>query len=184
MAASSPMRSPWTSGSRAGTVLAAALVALHAGLALHQAGIQSATYDEPYYATAGWARLAGGKGGLNPEHPPAVKLWLGASWLGAGLPPPAGVPGFEAADQWTFGPRALYRDPARAPACPLNGFRVGLGLGLGMPLPGRAHRARRVTGTGSPVTACPGPAWDRAPGFVVPARPGPAGRDRAVTVPA
>jgi hypothetical protein len=97
-------------------VLAAALVALHAGLALHQAGVQSATYDEPYYATAGWALLAGGKSGLNPEHPPAVKLWLGASWLGAGLPPPAGVPGFAAADQWTFGPRALYRDPARAPA--------------------------------------------------------------------
>jgi hypothetical protein len=110
------MRSPWTPGSRAGTALAAALVALHAGLALHQAGVQSATYDEPYYATSGWALLAGGKTGLNPEHPPAVKLWLGASWLGAGLPPPAGVPGFESADQWTFGPRALYRDPARAPA--------------------------------------------------------------------
>jgi hypothetical protein len=99
-----------------GPALAAALVALHAGLALQQATVQSATYDEPYYATAGWARLVAGKVGLNPEHPPAVKLWLGASWLGAaGLPAPAEIPGFAAADQWTFGPRALYRDPARAP---------------------------------------------------------------------
>ncbi|HET8733333.1 MAG TPA: glycosyltransferase family 39 protein, partial [Anaeromyxobacteraceae bacterium] len=99
-----------------GPALAAALVAVHAGLALHQATVQSATYDEPYYATAGWARLVAGKVGFNPEHPPAVKLWLGASWLGAaGLPSPAEIPGFAAGDQWTFGPHALYRDPARAP---------------------------------------------------------------------
>ena len=99
-----------------GTILVVAIVALHAGLALHQARVQATTYDEPYYAPAGWAQLAGGASRLNPEHPPAVKLWLGASWLGAGLPPPREVPGFVDADQWTFGPRLLYRDPARAPA--------------------------------------------------------------------
>jgi hypothetical protein len=92
-----------------------ALVALHAGLALHQARVQAATYDEPYYAPAGWALLAGGQPRLNPEHPPAVKLWLGAAWLGAGLPPPQEIPGFAAADPWSFGPRLLYAEPARAP---------------------------------------------------------------------
>ena len=92
------------------------LLLAHAALVLHQASRQSATYDEPYYASAGYAQLAGGSTRLNPEHPPAVKLWLGASWLGAGLPPPGDVPGFADADQWTFGPSLLYRDPARAPA--------------------------------------------------------------------
>ncbi|MGA8890067.1 MAG: glycosyltransferase family 39 protein, partial [Anaeromyxobacteraceae bacterium] len=101
--------------SRRGILAAAALLALHAGLVLHQASIQSTTYDEPYYAPAGWARLLTGAN-LNPEHPPAVKLWLGASWLGAGLPDPRGIAGFAARDQWTFGPHLLYRDPARAPA--------------------------------------------------------------------
>ncbi len=76
-----------------GSILVAAIVALHAGLALHQARVQSTTYDEPYYAPAGWALLADGASRLNPEHPPAVKLWLGASWLGAGLPPPGRSPG-------------------------------------------------------------------------------------------
>jgi hypothetical protein len=117
---SGPGSTPGAAGSRRpgalATALAAALLLLHAGLALHQASVQSATYDEPYYASSGWARLAGGRPGMNPEHPPAVKLWLGATWLGAGLPPPAAVPGFAAADQWTFGPSALYRDPGRAPA--------------------------------------------------------------------
>lgn len=106
---------PAGGGGPAGALLAAALVALHAGLALHQARVQATTYDEPYYASAGWARLMGGTAPLNPEHPPAVKLWLGASWLGAGLPPPPEVPGFDTADQWTFGPRLLYRDPVRTP---------------------------------------------------------------------
>ncbi len=108
--------SPAVGGGPAGAILAAALVALHAGLALHQARVQATTYDEPYYAPAGWARLVGGPSRLNPEHPPVVKLWLGASWLGAGLPSPSEIPGHATADQWTFGPRLLYRDPGRAPA--------------------------------------------------------------------
>src|SRR5512136_2059095 len=95
---------------------AALLLAGHAAMVLHQAWNQSATYDEPYYASAGWARWAGGKAGLNPEHPPAVKLWLGAWWLGSGLPSPSRIPGHAAADQWTFGPHALYDRPGLAPA--------------------------------------------------------------------
>jgi hypothetical protein len=101
---------------RVQVALAVVLGIAHAALALHQASRQSTTYDEPYYAPAGYALLAGGNPRLNPEHPPAVKLWLGAAWLGAGLPPPAELPGFASADQWTFGPALLYRDPARAPA--------------------------------------------------------------------
>jgi hypothetical protein len=92
-----------------GAALAALLVAAHAALVLHQATRQSAAYDEPYYAPAGWALLAGGGPRMNPEHPPAVKLWLGAALLGAGLPEPRAVPGFAPADQWTFGPNLLYR---------------------------------------------------------------------------
>lgn len=107
--------SPAAGGGPAGLLLAAALVALHAGLALDQARVQATTYDEPYYAPAGWARLTGATHRLNPEHPPAVKLWLGAAWLGAGLPPAREIPGFATADQWTFGPRLLYHDPGRAP---------------------------------------------------------------------
>jgi hypothetical protein len=109
------MRSPRFPGPAWGTILAAALLALHAGLALHQARVQSTTYDEPYYASAGWALLAGGQPRLNPEHPPVVKLWLGAAWLGSGLPPVQAIPGFATANQWTFGPRLLYQDPVRAP---------------------------------------------------------------------
>jgi hypothetical protein len=93
---------------------AALLLAGHAAMVLHQAWNQSPTYDEPYYASAGWARWAGGKAGLNPEHPPAVKLWLGAWWLGTPLPHPSRVPGFATADQWTFGPHALYDHPKLA----------------------------------------------------------------------
>jgi len=115
MAASPEMETRPARVSPGGIIAAVALLTLHAGLVLHQARVQSTTYDEPYYAPAGWARLLTGAN-LNPEHPPAVKLWLGASWLGAGLPDPRGVPGFSAGDQWTFGPRLLYRDPGRAPA--------------------------------------------------------------------
>jgi 4-amino-4-deoxy-L-arabinose transferase-like glycosyltransferase len=123
-----------------GFLAAAALLALHAGLVLHQARVQSTTYDEPYYAPAGWARLLTGAN-LNPEHPPAVKLWLGVSWLGAGLPDPRGVPGFAAGDQWSFGPRVLYRDPARAAGLLLRAraavLLLSLLLGVGVLLVAR-----------------------------------------------
>ena len=103
-----------TRNGRRGAAVAAALLALHVGLALHQAWRQAPTYDEPYYAPSGWQWLAGGTARLNPEHPPAVKTWLGLSWLGAGLPDPRVVPGYGRSDQWTFGPYLLYRDPPRA----------------------------------------------------------------------
>jgi hypothetical protein len=122
---------------------AAFLLTAHAALVLHQASRQSATYDEPYYASAGWARLAGGKAGFNPEHPPAVKLWLGAWWLGSGLPAPSAVPGFAAADQWTFGPHALYDRPALAPGLLLRarGAVLLLSLLLGAGILVAARRA-------------------------------------------
>ena len=103
------MRTPPVPGPRLAAALAAALLAAHVAVVLDQAGRQSAAYDEPYYAPSGWALLAGGQRGMNPEHPPAVKLWLGASLLGAGLPDPRTIPGFARADQWTFGPHVLYR---------------------------------------------------------------------------
>jgi 4-amino-4-deoxy-L-arabinose transferase-like glycosyltransferase len=140
MAASPSMDARPARASPRGILAAVALLALHAGLVLHQASVQSTTYDEPYYAPAGWARLVAGAN-LNPEHPPAVKAWLGASWLGAGLPDPRDVPGFAAKDQWTFGPRLLYRDPARAPALLLRArasvVLLSLLLGVGVLLAAR-----------------------------------------------
>lgn len=136
MAASADMDAPAPPITRPQAVLAAALLALHAGLALHQAARQAPTYDEPYYAPAGLAHLVRGEQRLNPEHPPVVKLWLGASWLGAGLPDLRAVPGFAAHDQWTFGPSLLYRDPARVQGLLLRArasvvlLSVLLGLGV------------------------------------------------------
>lgn len=51
---------------------------------------------------------------MNPEHPPFLKLWTGASWLGSGIAVES-VPGWVEGDQWRFGPAMLYgggRDPA------------------------------------------------------------------------
>ncbi len=96
--------------------LAALLALAHAALALDAASRLSATYDEPYYATAGYARLTAGATALNPEHPPAGKLLLGAAWLGADLPDARGVRGFAAGDQWVFGPHLLFGQPERAEA--------------------------------------------------------------------
>lgn len=137
---------------RLATLAAAALLAAHAALVLHAATWQSTVYDEPYYASAGYARLAGGSLALNPEHPPVMKLLLGAAWLGADLPPPAAVEGFAQGDQWTFGPRLLYRDPARAPGLLLRAravvAAVSVLLGLGVFLV-----ARRVGGAAAGLLA-------------------------------
>ncbi len=134
------------------TALAAALVAVHAGLVLHQASVQTPTYDEPYYPSSGWARLVAGDTRLNAEHPPVVKLWLGASWLGAGLPPPRDIPGFRTGDQWTFGPRTLYQDPARAQALLLRARASVLLLSVLLAV-GVFLAARRAFGEGAALLA-------------------------------
>jgi hypothetical protein len=135
------MRASPVPGSRLVAALAAAVLALHGGLVLHQATRQSASYDEPYYAPSGWAWLAGGETRMNPEHPPVVKLLLGASLLGAGLPEPRLVPGFARADQWVFGPATLYRSGVPAGRLLLRARAtvalLSVLLGLGVFLAGR-----------------------------------------------
>ncbi len=116
-AALDPPDQPGT-GPAAWRPLAAALLlaAAHAGLALDAAARLSGTFDEPCYAPAGYARLVDGDTTLNREHPPAGRLLLGATWLGAGLPEPAAVPGYAERHPWAFGGALLYGQASAAPA--------------------------------------------------------------------
>jgi hypothetical protein len=47
--------------------------------------LDSFTVDEPYHIVAGASYVRTGDFRLNPEHPPLMKLWLGASMLQAQL---------------------------------------------------------------------------------------------------
>ncbi len=64
---------------------AAVLAAAHLALVLDGASRHSAVFDEIVYAPAGYSYLATGDHRLNQEHPPFLKLLLGASWAGAGF---------------------------------------------------------------------------------------------------
>ena len=86
---------------------AALLAAAHLALVLHGASRHSAVFDEIVYAPAGFSYLSTGDFRLNPEHPPFLKLLLGASWTGAGFDAPA-TPGWRERDQWQVGQRAFY----------------------------------------------------------------------------
>jgi hypothetical protein len=94
-----------------GPAAVALLVAAHLTLVVHGATRHSATSDEVVYAAAGAARLLAGAPDLNPEHPPLLKLLLGASWLGADLPKIDAVPGLAEGDQWHFGHVLTYGSP-------------------------------------------------------------------------
>jgi hypothetical protein len=58
---------------------------------------------------------ASGDPDLNPEHPPLMKRALGATWLGADLPPVEAVPGYSEKNQWVFGQSLLFSDWKLAP---------------------------------------------------------------------
>lgn len=64
-------------------------------------------FDEVVYPTSGYAYLTTGDYRMNPEHPPFLKLWTAASWLGIGVRVEA-LPGWDVADQWSWGMRFLY----------------------------------------------------------------------------
>ena len=72
------------------TVVRAAWATRHDGL----------TIDEPYHLVAGAAYARLGDYRLNPEHPPLVKLWLGAALPPSVLPVPPFRPG--SADRQLF----------------------------------------------------------------------------------
>jgi hypothetical protein len=74
------MRRAVTMGTRA---LAALALLLLVGLCVLRSSVgtrlDSFTVDEPWHIVAGAAYLRSGDFNLNPEHPPLVKLWAGAS---------------------------------------------------------------------------------------------------------
>jgi hypothetical protein len=89
----------------------AALLAAHAFLLMDQARSNAPAFDEIIYAPAGYKILTSGRDNLNPEHPPMLKLLLGASWLGAGV----SSTGIEAnVHPFTIGQQMLYDGPTPA----------------------------------------------------------------------
>lgn len=77
------MKKPWSAFSKrpaeaAATAAAALLLALFFLRAMHAAGQQSLSYDEPPHLAAGLYYLLDGAYFLNPEHPPLAKLLSGA----------------------------------------------------------------------------------------------------------
>lgn len=101
------------------------------------------TIDEPYHLVAGAAYARFGDYRLNPEHPPLVKLWLGAALPARVLPVPPFRPLFEKPDERAFAEGAVYADAdpaavrsrARAAMLALNGallFLLALELRRGL----------------------------------------------------
>jgi len=66
------------------------------------------TIDEPYHVVAGAAYARLGDYRLNPEHPPLVKLWLGATIPARALPLPPFRPLFDKPDERAFAEGALF----------------------------------------------------------------------------
>jgi hypothetical protein len=94
---------------RASVVLAAAAVALHAGLAVHAMRGSSATFDEGTHLPAGYTHLALGDHRLNPEQPPLAKLLAAAPLLAVRPVMKADARSWVEARQWEFGRSFLYR---------------------------------------------------------------------------
>ncbi|MCC6933700.1 MAG: glycosyltransferase family 39 protein [Deltaproteobacteria bacterium] len=118
-------KKPWI-----GVLLGLSFIAFHVGLVFDQARRQSATYDEPVYASSGYAFIVDSHKQFLIDHPPAIKILLGASWLGAGLPPLETVPGYKRDLIWTFAPALLYGDPTLTPTLLLRARSVVLLLSV------------------------------------------------------
>ena len=94
---------------RAALVALAVAVAAQAGLSIHAASGNSATFDEGAHLPAGYTHLVLGDHRLNPEQPPLAKLLAAAPLL---LEHPAVRTDDRAwaeSRQWEFGRRFLYR---------------------------------------------------------------------------
>ena len=116
------------------------LAVIRAAWATRQDGF---TIDEPYHLVAGAAYARLGDYRLNPEHPPLVKLWLGAVLPPNVLPIPPFRPLFDKPDERAFAEAAVYTDAdpaavrsrARSAMLVLNGallFLLGIELRRGM----------------------------------------------------
>lgn len=93
---------------RAGWVLLAAGLALHAALAVDTLRGASATFDEGAHLPAGYTYLALGDHRLNPEQPPLVKVLAALPLLPLRPVVDTSHISWTAARQWEFGRRFLY----------------------------------------------------------------------------
>ncbi|HVR29012.1 MAG TPA: glycosyltransferase family 39 protein [Thermoanaerobaculia bacterium] len=91
------------------------LLALFAALAISSAAGNSVTGDEVAHLPAGYTYVRTGDFRLNPQHPPLAKALAGLPLLALDLDPVAATPGWEEADEWTFGREFLIgnRQPLR-----------------------------------------------------------------------
>ena len=94
---------------RASVALAAAAVALQAGLAVHAMRGTSATFDEGAHLPAGYTHLVLGDHRLNPEQPPLAKLLAAAPLLAVRPVMKEDARSWAEARQWEFGRSFLYR---------------------------------------------------------------------------
>jgi hypothetical protein len=107
------------SPARRGRILGAVLLLALAGLAVGRSALgtrlDSFTVDEPWHIVAGTSYVRVGDRHLNPEHPPLVKLWVGA-WMPTSfkLGPEPALREKEQERQWVEDTMFLHNDPARA----------------------------------------------------------------------
>ena len=103
----------------AGRILGVLLLLVLAGLAVARSAwgtrLDSFTVDEPWHIVAGTSYVRVGDRHLNPEHPPLVKLWVGA-WMPASfeLGREPALREKEQERQWVEDTMFLHNDPARA----------------------------------------------------------------------
>ena len=109
MSPSLPAVRPAPAGGGRDAALAAAALALCAGLAVASLRGKSATFDEGAHLPAGYTHLALGDHRLNPEQPPLVKLLAAAPLLVLRPVFHADDPAWAAGRQWELGRRFLYR---------------------------------------------------------------------------
>ncbi len=100
-------------------VLGALLLLALAGLAIVRSAygtrLDSFTVDEPWHIVAGTSYVRDGDRHLNPEHPPLVKLWVGA-WMPASfkLGPEPALREKEQERQWVEDTMFFDNDPLQA----------------------------------------------------------------------
>ena len=102
-------------GRTAGVLLLLALAGLAIGRSALGTRLDSFTVDEPWHIVAGTSYVRVGDRHLNPEHPPLVKLWVGAwmpPWFKLGSEP--ALHEKEQERQWVEDTMFFGNDPMRA----------------------------------------------------------------------
>ena len=98
-----PPHKPAAKAPLAAWLAVAVLLAVLAGQCLLSMRVKSATFDEPYYFSSGYAYLAEGRFELNREHPPLMKYLFGVPMLFLNSLPADEIPNW--ADAHIFQPK-------------------------------------------------------------------------------